>query len=120
MRDIFYPVLAILNWLLEYKFSLPTNKVLFDQDQEWEAPLLWNQLPVGFGKQTVSLSLGLGLKLSFLIMFIVGDGSGEPEPSHSYPALGMDCWGNSHDAPPLTPHPALFTLFVCSCHFCYP
>ena len=37
---------------------------------------------------TTSLSLRLGLKLS-----------GDPEKSHSYSAIGLDCWGTSHDTP---------------------
>ena len=42
------------------------------------------------------------LKLSFLIRLTVRDGSGDPETSHSYAAIGLGCWGTSHDAPVLT------------------
>jgi len=59
------------------------------------------KLPV-WVQEAHTLPLGLGLKLSFLIKLIVKDGSGDPETSHSYAAIGLDCWGTSHDAPLLT------------------
>ena len=54
------------------------------------------------GEQTPSLPLRSGLKLSFFIKLIVGNGSGDPETSHSYAAIGLDCWGASSVTPFLT------------------
>jgi len=51
--------------------------------------------------------LRLGLKLAFfLIKFTVRDDCGDPETFTSYAAIGLDCWGTSHDASFLT----LFSL----------
>uniref|UniRef100_A0A3Q3ILL8 Chemokine interleukin-8-like domain-containing protein n=1 Tax=Monopterus albus TaxID=43700 RepID=A0A3Q3ILL8_MONAL len=46
----------------------------------YQAPLLWNQLPVLVQRQTPSLPLRVDLRLSFLIKLIVRAGSGDPEP----------------------------------------
>ena len=46
-------------------------------------------------------NLGSGsLKLSFFSFLItVRDGSDDPKTTHSYAAIGLDCWGTAHDAP---------------------
>ena len=67
------------------------------------------------GKQTAFTLLRPGLKLSFLIKLIVGDGSGDPETSHSYAAIGPDCWGTSHDAPLSTLHVHVTLLLLLTC-----
>jgi len=77
----------------------------------YQAPLSETSCQFGFRKQTPSLPLRLGLKLSFLIKHIVSDGSGDPETSHSYAALGLDCWGTSHDAP-LLPLLSLLSMYI--------
>ena len=68
----------------------------------YQAPLCGASCQFGFRKQTPSLPLRLGLKLSFFTKFIVRGGSGDLETSHSYAAIGLDCWGTSHDAPLLS------------------
>jgi len=55
-----------------------------------------------FTLSTISLPVRLGFKLSILTKLIVRDGSGDPETSHSYAAIGPNCWRSSHDAPLLS------------------
>ena len=48
--------------------------------------------------QTPSLRLRVGIKLSFLTKLIVRAGQARLGSALSYAAIGLDCWGTSHDA----------------------
>ena len=62
------------------------------------------------GSRSPLYLLRLGLKPFFFTKSMVRVGSGDPETSHSYAAIGPDCWGSPHDASLL---PLLsFTLHV--------
>ena len=68
----------------------------------YQAPLLWNKLPVNvskFHKQTPFPLVRLGFKLSFLIKLIVRGVSCDSETPHSCAAIGLDHWVTAHDTP---------------------
>ncbi|KAI3356438.1 hypothetical protein L3Q82_017656 [Scortum barcoo] len=68
----------------------------------YQAPVLWNQLPVlGPKRQTQCQCLRIDLKPSFLIKLIIRVGS---QAALSYAPIGLDCCGGgSHDAPGTSP-----------------
>ena len=67
----------------------------------YQAPLLWNQLPVYIQKAHTLSTFKIRLK-TFLRKLIVRDGSGDSETFHSYAAIDLDCWGTSDDATLIT------------------